>query len=200
MQNEELLFLAKSIYGSRKAEIPQVIELLTQIHHFKIIELVDFSIEIKNVILKFRAELVEISQTIGHNDFRMIHLLQNLVRKLHSGTDIIGGIVGAVKIKEPIEGTVEKSESGVTVLELHEKVAAEISEICFRNENLKIFIDGFKRMEQKLVILNGLDFVYGIYKGLNDDRKLGIIITRLLIHTWNGIGVKNEQLLPITKT
>ena len=81
------------------------------------------------------------------------------------------------------------------ILVLWKKIEQGLSKICFKNSVLSTYIKNYKKIEQKSVILKGLDFVYGVFNGLNGDRIIGVLLTKLLNQYWTNQGIEGKDLL-----
>ena len=168
-----ILFLCKCLCNTKLTEMEDLLEIMDKIKKYKIIELVSFSIEIKNCLFEFEEKLNIIYKEIKY-EFDTIMKFKILVKNMKHNHNI--------NQFKNLFCTIKKS----------------ISDICYQNKTLKIFIDNFKKMKRDKVILNGLEFLYGIFNGLKEgnEKENALILTKMLNNHWISNGVSHDNLFP----
>ena len=171
MTTEEVLYLSRVLFDTKKVDLTSLFKLLVEIHNNSINDLQPFLSAVCNELIRYEDKMDEI---IEEFEDRIIPKFGTFVRK--------------VKMKQ-----VKNQHDAVG---LFKTLRNNLSKICFKNPNLKEFIANARTLEQKSAIMKGLDFVYAVVKGLNGDKVVGVLLTKVLNHYWTADGVPSNELIP----
>ena len=175
--SEKILCLCKELYRMKKSEILQIIELMRDISLHNIVELIDFAADVKNVCLEFEEDMEKVLE----------------VEKLEMDAIMYRVVQVYTKLRE------YSNPKRHLIVPLIKKMKLKLSEVCYKNKDLEMFIKDSKKIEQKNVIFKGLDFVYGVLRGMNGQKAVALMLTKILVHFWKGEGIDNNDLLMIEK-
>lgn len=169
---KEILMLCKDVCYTKETEMDSVQELLIEIHKFKIVELVDFSIQVKNAVGEFKKAVASLLDDEERGSF-----------------DAAISFIGML-YKRTRERKCEKK-----LVEIYEKMRNAVSLVCVENVILKRYIDGFLKRQERSMLLKGFDFARGIVEYIPAERVIALLITKLINQSWKEVGVTNEQLM-----
>ncbi len=173
MDSDEVLFCCKTLSGATQSDMAKVIRLLIGIHNNRINELEPFFTVMCNLLIQYDEKM---DAHLG-DDFE-----ESIVRKFNK-------FVFRMKEKQ-----LRDQDAGIL---LFKEIRTLISKVCFENGCLRSYIGAAKTLDEKRPLKTGFEFVYGVAKGLNGEKLIGVLLTRMLNYYLQRDGV---PLLELTST
>jgi len=175
MDLDELLGIVKSVYGTKKAQLPEVLLLLSEIYIQNLEKLMDFKNDVVNVILDFEDDMDKLFEQD---------------KKVIRDDKIISKCIMIVS------GQIHSTNCQHLYSKLVKKIKIAVSEKTFKNEHLKLYIKDLEKKND--VIIKGVEFLFGVLKNLNGQKNaVALMITQMLNYTFQEQGITREKLLMI---
>lgn len=162
MNSDKILMLCKQICFCDKTEIPQVIELMVHFEKFKMIELVDFRIELYNSLVDFDDELERLAP--GEN---IICQLQELYKNNTDETKNLSKRITAVIHKVVYKNELLKNY----ISEFKKHKEQDVN--CKGLEFLKGVYSGLGEMNPHAILVTRMLNRFWMDKGVSENELMG---------------------------